>query len=82
MVLTWINYVPLTDSLGKAIPQSDPKILSGIWAVFCLLPGLARLGFGLSYLFYPIHGKLKDQMVVELDEIRRKRIEEQMTNNS
>lgn len=82
MVLTWINYVPLTDSLGNAIPQSDPKMLSGIWAVFCLLPGLARLGFGLSYLFYPIHGKLKDQMVVELDEIRRKRIEEQMTNNS
>jgi Na+/melibiose symporter-like transporter len=77
MVLTWINYIPLTDSLGNAIPQTDPKILSGIWAVFCLLPGFARLLFGISYMFYPIHGSLKDQMIVELAEIRAKRLDEQ-----
>jgi melibiose permease len=77
MVLTWINYVPLTDSLGNAIPQTDPKILSGIWAVFCLLPGFARLLFGLSYIIYPIHGTLKDEMIVGLDEIRTKRVEAQ-----
>ena len=80
MVLTWINYVPLTDSLGNALPQSDPSILNGIWAVFCLLPGFARLLYGISYIFYPIHGKLKDQMIVELAEVRAARIEEQ--NNS
>lgn len=77
MVLTWINYVPLTDSLGNAIPQSDPSILNGIWAIFCLLPGLARLGFGLSYVFYPIHGSKKDEMIVGLAEARAKRLEEQ-----
>ena len=37
MVLTWINYVPLTDSLGNAVPQTDPTMLNGIWAVFCIL---------------------------------------------
>ena len=78
MVLTWINYVPLTDSLGNAVPQTDPSILNGIWAVFCLLPGFARLGFGLSYIFYPIHGRLKDEMTVGLSEIRAKRLSEQI----
>lgn len=78
MVLTWINYVPLTDSLGNAVPQTDPSILNGIWAVFCLLPGFARLGFGLSYIFYPIHGRLKDEMIVGLTEIRAKRLSEQI----
>ena len=78
MVLTWINYVPLTDSLGNAVPQTDPSILNGIWAVFCLLPGFARLGFGLSYIFYPIHGRLKDEMIVGLSEIRAKRLSEQI----
>ena len=78
MVLTWINYVPLTDSLGNAVPQTDPSILNGIWAVFCLLPGFARLGFGLSYIFYPIHGRLKDEMTVGLSEIRAKRLLEQI----
>ncbi|MCC8073506.1 MAG: MFS transporter [Clostridiales bacterium] len=77
MVLTWIHYVPLTDSLGNALPQSDPTILNGIWAVFCLLPALARFLYGVSYIFYPIHGTLKDQMVVELAEIRASRLEEQ-----
>ena len=77
MVLTWINYVPLTDSLGNAVPQTSPEILSGIWAVFCLLPGFARLLYGISYIFYPIHGKLRDKMIVELAELRAQRLEEQ-----
>lgn len=77
MVLTWINYVPLTDSLGNAIPQTDPKMLNGIWAIFCILPAIARGFYGLSFIFYPIHGKLLDQMTVELAEIRANRLEEQ-----
>lgn len=77
MVLTWINYVPLTDSLGNAIPQTDPKILNGIWAVFCILPALARGLYGLCFIFYPIHGKLQQQMIVELAEKRANRLEEQ-----
>ncbi len=77
MVLTWINYVPLTDSLGNAVAQTDPTILKGIWGIFCLPAAFARLFYGISYVFYPIHGKLKDQMIVELSELRLKRVGEQ-----
>lgn len=77
MVLTWINYIPLTDSLGNAIPQTDPKMLQGIWAIFCILPALARGLYGVSFILYPIHGKLQQQMIVELADIRAERIAEQ-----
>ncbi len=77
MVLTWINYIPLTDSLGNAIPQTDPKILNGIWAIFCILPALARGLYGLSFVFYNIHGELKQQMIVDLAEKRAQRLAEQ-----
>ncbi|MCC8015963.1 MAG: MFS transporter [Clostridiales bacterium] len=77
MVLTWINYIPLTDSLGNAIPQTDPSMLNGIWAVFCLLPALARGMYGLSFFLYPIHGNLRDEMISELADIRAARLEEQ-----
>mgnify|MGYP004541813379 FL=1 len=77
MVLTWINYVPLTDSLGNAIPQTDPSMLEGIWAIFCILPAIARGFYGLAFFLYPIHGKLLDQMTVELADIRADRLAEQ-----
>lgn len=77
MVLTWINYVPLTDSLGNAIPQTDPSMLEGIWAIFCILPAIARGFYGLAFLLYPIHGKMLDQMTVELADIRADRLAEQ-----
>lgn len=77
MVLTWINYIPLTDSLGNAIPQTDPKMLNGIWAIFCILPALARGLYGVSFIFYNIHGDLQQQMIVELAEKRANRLAEQ-----
>ncbi len=78
MVLTWIHYIPLTDSLGNAVPNTDPKVLNGIWAVFCILPAVARGFYGLSFILYPIHGKLKDQMIAELADIRAERLEKQL----
>lgn len=82
MVLTWINYVPLTDSLGNAIPQTDPKMLNGIWAVFCILPALARGLYGVSFFLYNIHGDLKQQMIVELADMRAERLAEQNTKQA
>ena len=82
MVLTWINYIPLTDSLGNAIPQTDPKMLNGIWAIFCILPALARGLYGVSFILYPIHGKLQQQMIVELADIRAERLAEQERLNA
>ncbi len=77
MVLTWINYIPLTDSLGNAIPQTDPKMLDGIWAVFCILPAIARGLYGVSFILYNIHGDLQQQMIVELADKRANRLAEQ-----
>lgn len=77
MVLTWINYIPLTDSLGNAIPQTDPSILNGIWSVFCILPAFARGMLGVSFIFYNIHGNLKQQMIVDLADKRANRLAEQ-----
>lgn len=77
MVLTWIHYVPLTDSLGNAIPQTDPTMLNGIWAIFCILPAIARGFYGLSFILYPIHGELQQQMIVELADKRADRLAEQ-----
>ncbi|MCM1285241.1 MAG: MFS transporter [Acetobacter sp.] len=77
MVLTWVNYIPLTDSFGNAIPQTDPTMLSGIWAIFCILPAIARGFYGLSFIIYPIHGKLQQQIIVELADKRADRIAEQ-----
>ena len=82
MVLTWINYIPLTDSVGNAIPQTDPKMLNGIWAIFCILPALARGLYGVSFILYPIHGKLQQQMIVELADKRAERIAEQEAINA
>ena len=76
-LVTWINYVPLTDSLGNAVPQTDPTMLNGIWAVFCILPALARGLYGVSFIIYPIHGDLQQQMIVELAEKRAQRLAEQ-----
>lgn len=77
MVLTWIHYIPLTDSVGNAIPQTDPTMLNGIWAVFCILPALARGLYGVSFIFYNIHGDMQQQMIVELAEKRAQRLQEQ-----
>ncbi|MBQ9530950.1 MAG: MFS transporter [Eubacterium sp.] len=77
MVLTWIHYVPLTDSIGNAIPQTDPSMLTGIWAIFCILPALARGLYGVMFILYPIHGQLQQEMIVELADIRANRLHEQ-----
>ena len=70
MVLTWIHYVPIKDELGNAIPNTDPSIQKGIWLIFCILPALARGLYGLSFILYPIHGKLQQRLIVELAEKR------------
>ena len=76
MVLRWIEYVPMKDELGHDIANKDPGVLKGIWIVFCILPALARGLYGISFIFYPIHGKLQQQMLVELADKRAAALEE------
>ena len=76
LVFEWINYEALTDEAGNAVPNTEPGILRGIWIVFCILPALARGLYGISFIFYPIHGKLQQQMMVELADKRAAALEE------
>lgn len=76
MVLHWIDYTPLKDEFGNGIPNKDPDVLRGIWIVFCILPAIARGLYGLSFILYPIHGELHQQMIVELADKRAAMLEE------
>ena len=76
LVFEWIDYEALVDADGNAIPNKDPGVLKGIWIVFCILPALARGLYGISFIFYPIHGKLHQQMMVELADKRAAALEE------
>lgn len=69
-----IHYVPLLNANGVQIPQTDPSMLAGIWAVFALAPAAGRFLKGVSLLFFNVHGKTRDTMMFELAKIRAAKI--------
>lgn len=76
MVLAWMDYVPQFDENNKLVANTSPNVLKGVWIVFCILPALARGLYGLSFILYPIHGELKQKMIVELADKRAAVLEE------
>lgn len=66
----WIKFKPQKDLYGNIVPHKDPKVLKGIWGIFCLAPAAARFGYGLSLLLFNVHGERKQQMLAELEEHR------------
>ncbi len=74
LVITAVGYVAHTDALGNIIQETNPSVLNGFFAVFALLPAFARLFFGLSWLFFPVHGKFKENMLAELEARRSERV--------
>lgn len=74
-VLTWVHYKPMLDANGSTIPSTDPNVLRGLWAVFALAPAAARLLLGLSCMLFNVHGKFKEDMLIDLEERRRIRIQ-------
>lgn len=73
-VIGAIHYQPLLDANGVIIPQTDPHMLSGIWAVFALAPAIGRFMKGVSLLFFNVHGKTRDVMMQDLARIRAAKI--------
>lgn len=73
VVFDWIKFTPQKDVFGNVIPHPDPKVLRGIWGVFCLAPAVARYGYGLALLLFSVHGKKKERMLEELAEHRNAR---------
>ncbi len=75
VVFDWIKFTPQKDAFGNVVPHTDPKVLKGIWGIFCLAPAAARFGYGLSLLLFNVHGKTKERMLIELEEHRNSRSE-------
>lgn len=71
MAYQLINFKPLKDGYGNLIPQTDPHILKGIWFIFALVPAISKLLVAVTYMFFNVHGKFKEEM--EADLIRRRR---------
>ena len=80
VVISAVGYVARKDEFGNIIPETNEKTLLGFWAVFCLLPAIARFLYGITLLFFNVHGKFKDQMLAELEVLRRERLQDALTN--
>ena len=76
MLLAMIHYTPLKDSLGNLVPQTDAKMLLGIFAIFALAPSVARFGYGFSMILFNVHGGFRDKMLNELAERRAAQLAE------
>ena len=74
VIIKSIHYVPLLNAYGVVIPQTDQKMLAGIWTIFALAPGIGRLAKAITLQFFNVHGKTKDRMMVELAEIRAAKV--------
>lgn len=76
MAYQFINFVPLKDNYGNLIAQTDPRILSGIWFIFAMVPAISKLLVGITYMFYNVHGEFKEKMMEDLAQRRlQKRLE-------
>ena len=74
IVISAVGYVAHKDEFGNIIPESNHNTLMGFWAVFCLLPAIARFLYGITLMFFNVHGKMKEQMLAELEVKRIERV--------
>lgn len=75
VVISAVGYVARKDEFGNIVPESNYNTLLGFWAVFCLLPAIARFLYGITLLFFNVDGKVKEQMLKDLEVSRRERLE-------
>ena len=78
VVFDWIKFTPQQDAFGNIVPHTNPKVLQGIWGIFCLAPAAARFGYALALLLFNVHGKTKERMLIDLEEHRKARTQEKL----
>ena len=75
VVISLVGYVARKDEFGNIVPESNYKTLMGFWAIFCLLPAIARFLYGITLMFFNVDGDVKKQMLQDLEVSRRERLE-------
>lgn len=74
LVITFVGYVAHTDALGNVIRETSSSVLTGFFAVFALMPAIARFLFGVSWFFFSVHGKFKEDMLKDLEQRRSDKV--------
>lgn len=70
VVISLIGYTAHKDVFGNVVRETDSSILRGFWFIFCVMPAIARFLYGISLIFFNVHGKFKEQMLKDLEERR------------
>lgn len=74
VVISAVGYVAHKDEFGNIVPESNIKTLMGFWAIFCLMPAIARFLYGITLIFFNVDGKVKEQMLADLAVKRQERL--------
>ncbi len=74
VVISAVGYVAHKDEFGNIVPESNHNTLLGFWAIFCLMPAIARFLYGVTLMFFNVDGKFKEQMQAELAVKRQERL--------
>lgn len=80
-VISWIGYVAHKDVFGNIVRETDNKVLQGFWFIFCVTPAIARFLYGISLIFFNVHGKFKAQMLADLEVRRRAQVRQMQADN-
>lgn len=82
VVISIIGYTAHKDVFGNVVRETDSNILRGFWFIFCVMPALARTLYGVSLIFFNVHGKFKEQMLKDLEERRLEAVQKVNTENA
>lgn len=74
VVISLIGYTAHKDVFGNVVRETDSSVLRGFWFIFCVMPAIARFLYGISLIFFNVHGKFKAQMLKDLEERRLEQI--------
>lgn len=80
-VISWIGYTAHKDVFGNIVRETDNSVLSGFWFIFCIMPAIARFLYGVSLIFFNVHGKFKTQMLADLEVRRREQVRQMQAEN-
>ena len=80
VVISVVGYVAHKDEFGNIIAESNHNVLFGFWAVFCLLPAIARFLYGITLMFFNVTGDTKKQMLKDLETRRIEKVQAMESN--